>query len=67
MLGRKNSTPQELDQAKKALAQQLAAYKKLVPEHTVVKLEAGDRIRLGAAQFERLSKGFFAEIESRFL
>jgi hypothetical protein len=142
MLGRKNYTPQELDQAKKAIAQQLAAYKKLVkvidgatsdpkvtaardafeppffnnltlaldrffvhrvrlvtgtdtnplieveliceslmndgvlrankvikyvPDQSVVKLEIGDRIRLSAAQFERLSKAFFAEIESKFL
>jgi hypothetical protein len=32
-----------------------------------LKLDAGDRIRLSAAQFERLFKAFFGEIESRFL
>ncbi|MGZ4277663.1 MAG: hypothetical protein ACXVFN_15315 [Solirubrobacteraceae bacterium] len=40
---------------------------KLVPDQSVLKLAIGDRIRLSAAQFERLSKAFFAEIESRFL
>ena len=92
MLGRKNYTQEELDQAKKAIAQQLAAYKKLVkavdgatsdllndgvlrankvikyvPGQSVAKLEIGDRIMLTAAQFERLSKAFFGEIEARFL
>jgi hypothetical protein len=32
-----------------------------------LKLNPGDRIRLDAAQFERLSKAFFTEIQSRFL
>ena len=40
---------------------------KLVPEETVLKLDVGDRIRLSAAQFERLSKAFLAEIQSEFL
>jgi hypothetical protein len=40
---------------------------KLIPEESVLKLKAGDRIRLGAAQFERLSKAFFAELKSKFL
>jgi hypothetical protein len=40
---------------------------KLVPDRTVLKLDVGDRIRLSAAQFERLSKAFLAEIRSRFL
>jgi hypothetical protein len=40
---------------------------KLIPDQSVVKLDIGDRIRLSAAQFERLSKAFFAEIESKFL
>ena len=40
---------------------------KLVPEQSVVKLGIGDRIRLSASQFGRLSKAFFAEIESRFV
>jgi hypothetical protein len=38
-----------------------------VPDESVVKLDVGDRIRLNAAQFERLSKAFFAEIEARFV
>ena len=40
---------------------------KLIPDQSVLKLEIGDRIRLGAAQFERLSKAFLAEIQSKFL
>jgi hypothetical protein len=40
---------------------------KLVPEQTVVKLGIGDRIRLDAAQFARLSKAFFGELEAKFL
>jgi hypothetical protein len=40
---------------------------KLIPDQSVVKLNIGDRIRLTAAQFERLSKVFFAEIERKFL
>jgi hypothetical protein len=40
---------------------------KLIPDQSVVKLNIGDRIKLSAAQFERLSKAFFAEIESKFL
>ncbi len=40
---------------------------KLVPDQSVVKLEIGDRIRLSAAQFERLAKAFFADIEAKFL
>ena len=40
---------------------------KLVPEETVLKLEIGDRIRLTAAQFERLSKAFLAQIQAKFL
>jgi hypothetical protein len=143
MLGRKNYTQEELDHAKTAIDQQLAAYKKLVkavdgatsdpkvasaleafeplffnnmtlvldryfvhrvrmvagkdgnplnevelmseslmnndgvlrgnsviqltPDQTVLKLNIGDRIRLSAAQFERLSKAFLTEIQSKFL
>ena len=142
MLGRNSYTQQELDVAKKAIAQQLAAYKKLfkavegatsdpkvaaaregfeplffnnltlvldryfvhrvrlvtgkdtnplnevelisecllndgvfrankvikyVSGESVAKLEIGDHILLTAAQFERLSKAFFAAIESKFL
>jgi hypothetical protein len=40
---------------------------KLIPDQSVLKLDIGDRIRLGAADFERLSKAFLAEIRSRFL
>ena len=40
---------------------------KLIPDQSIVKLNIGDRIRLSAAQFDRLSKAFFAEIESKFL
>ena len=40
---------------------------KLIPEESVLKLNAGDRIRLGATQFERLSRAFFTELKSRFL
>jgi hypothetical protein len=132
MLGRKTYTQEELDSARKAMAEQLAAYEaiertppleafeplffnnlllaldrrfvhrlrgttgkdgtplneaellveslmnnhgilrgnnviKYVPAESVLKLEIGDRISLSAAQFERLSKGFLAEIESKYL
>jgi hypothetical protein len=40
---------------------------KLVPDQSVLKLEIGDRIKLSAAQFERLAKAFLAEIEAKFL
>jgi hypothetical protein len=40
---------------------------KLVPEESVLKLDIGDRIRVNAAQFDRLAKAFFGEIESKFL
>jgi hypothetical protein len=40
---------------------------KLIPDESVLKLNTGDRIRLKAAQFERLSKAFFTEIQSNFL
>jgi hypothetical protein len=39
---------------------------KFVPEESVLKLNIGDRIRLNAAQFERLAKAFLAEIERKF-
>jgi hypothetical protein len=39
---------------------------KYVPEQSVVKLNAGDRIRLTAEQFERLSAAFFEELERKF-
>jgi len=31
------------------------------------KPDVGDRIRLSAAQFERLSEAFFIELQSKFL
>jgi hypothetical protein len=40
---------------------------KLIPAESVVKLEVGDRIRLDAEQFERLSQAFFRELEARFV
>jgi hypothetical protein len=40
---------------------------KLVPDETVLKLSPGDEISLSAAQFERLSKAFLAELEARFV
>jgi hypothetical protein len=40
---------------------------KLIPEQSVVKLHTGDQIRLTAADFERLSAAFLAEIERKFL
>jgi hypothetical protein len=40
---------------------------KYVPDQSVLKLKAGEPIRLTAAQFEGLSKAFFAELEAKFL
>ena len=40
---------------------------KYTRDGSVLKLEPGERIRLCAAQFERLAKAFFAEIEARFV
>jgi hypothetical protein len=40
---------------------------KLIPDQTVVKLEIDDRIRLSAAQFERLAHAFLEEIDARFV
>jgi hypothetical protein len=143
MLGRKDYTQEELDQATSAIRQQLAAYKKLVkaldgtgedpqvaaalesfepllfnnmtlvldryfvhrlrmttgkdgnpinevelladslmnnggelrgnnvikyrPEESVLQLEPGDSIRISASDFERLSKAFLAELDSKFV
>src|SRR5881296_3909010 len=39
---------------------------KLPPEKSVLKLKAGDEVRLSEADFERLSKAFFAELEKKF-
>ncbi|HYS73567.1 MAG TPA: hypothetical protein VEO96_06270 [Thermoplasmata archaeon] len=38
----------------------------LPPEKSVLKLEAGDEVRLSEADFARLYKAFFAELEKRF-
>jgi hypothetical protein len=40
---------------------------RFAPDRSVLGLEPGDQIRLSAADFERLSKAFLAEIESRFV
>lgn len=40
---------------------------KLIPDQSVVQLQIGDPIRLTAADFERLSAAFFAELKRKFL
>ncbi len=40
---------------------------KRTPDRSVLKLRIGDPIRLTAADFQRLSTAFFAELERRFL
>ncbi len=40
---------------------------KYKPEESVVKLAPGDRIALSAAEFERLSSAFLAEVRAKFL
>jgi hypothetical protein len=40
---------------------------KYVPANSVLQLEIGDRIQLTAAQFDRLSKAFFADLEAKFV
>jgi hypothetical protein len=40
---------------------------KYIPDESVLKLEVGDRIRINAAQFERLSKAFLAELDAKFV
>lgn len=40
---------------------------KYVPEDSVLKLDVGDEIKLSAAQFERLAKACFADLETKFV
>ena len=40
---------------------------KYVPEDSVLKLEPGDEIKLTAAQFQRFSNAFLAELEDKFV
>ena len=40
---------------------------KLIPDRSVLKIRVGDRIRLNAEEFERLSMAFYAELEAKFL
>jgi hypothetical protein len=37
------------------------------PERSIVKLRVGDEIALSTADFDRLSKAFFAEIDAKFV
>ena len=39
---------------------------KLPPENSVLRLKGGDEVRLSEADFEHLSKAFFAELEKKF-
>lgn len=40
---------------------------KLPPEKSVLKLEAGDEVKLSEADFMRLAEAFFSEMERRYL
>jgi hypothetical protein len=40
---------------------------KYVPEQSVLKLDIGDEIKLSAADFDRLAKAFFADLEAKFV
>jgi len=40
---------------------------KLPPERSVLKLSGGDDVKLGEADFVRLCKAFFTEIEKKYL
>jgi hypothetical protein len=40
---------------------------KWIPDQTVLKLKVGDTIRLTAADFDRLSAAFFADLKRKFL
>lgn len=37
------------------------------PDHSVLRLQIGDRISLTAGQFQRFADAFFTEFERRFL
>jgi hypothetical protein len=39
---------------------------KLEPESSILHLEAGDEIAIGASDFQRLAEAYFAEIEAKF-
>jgi hypothetical protein len=39
---------------------------KLTPESSILHLEAGDEIAVGATDFQRLAEAYFAEIEARY-
>ncbi len=39
---------------------------KYVPENSVLGIKEGDRIRLNAADFDKLATAFFADLESKF-
>jgi hypothetical protein len=40
---------------------------KYIPDQSIVKPNVGDKIRISAEEFERLSAAFFAELERKFL
>ena len=40
---------------------------KFKPDESVLELDVGDRIALSAAQFERLSKALFAELDAKYV
>lgn len=40
---------------------------KLPPEQSLLKLEVGDEVKLSEAEFLRLAKAFFAELEKKYL
>jgi len=40
---------------------------KYVPEDSVLKLDLGAEIKLSAAQFQRFSKAFFADLEAKYV